>query len=163
MGWVDEERLSMQARRILGHAPKVDADKAKKAFTKRLNKLFTEHKGLHAITWRQYTEFFNDGSPLDFRYPSGYDDQVFLNGQHVYGDSYSVDVDIRFENSENGKAAAVIDGLDTRKFDDLDFEVVSKAIGDINASHLVAMFGNHSQITVYRDGRIDVTEYRDHD
>lgn len=107
-----------------------------------------ETPGLSAIRWRQYTPYFNDGDPCEFRTGDvtlRFEDSPEVAGDYEDGfeDSWSLryNEDPRYTDTLNELARAV----GGREFYDV----------------LIDAFGDHAEVTVTKD-KIDV-EYYEHD
>jgi hypothetical protein len=115
---------------------------AKKLIEPTLKNFMQEHKTVQSIRWRQYTPYFNDGEPCVFSVhelealPVGRDDGE--DWDYIYG------------KAENGYDEADWGGL----------VELSKTLQGMQ-DELEAVFGDHVQVIVTRDG-VEVEEY-EHD
>ena len=110
------------------------------------------HPEVHAIRWTQYTPYFNDGDPCEFRvceptvqlYKAGTTEPDEEEGDDEDGfrDSWSL-------NREGHAALAK------------DLESLHELFGAAEEA-VRGVFGEHSQVTVGRDGEAEIEEY-DHD
>jgi hypothetical protein len=94
--------------------------------------IFDEYPHVESIWWTQYTQYWNDGEPCHFH--------VRTSSLEVICDENSSEDDPWF-NDAYGKAEALLEAFDE---------------GDMEA-----VFGDHVQVNVTRDG-FEVSEY-DHD
>jgi hypothetical protein len=106
----------------------------KDAFSECTKALFEENPTLNSFGWRQYTPYFNDGDECTFSAHIYDPDINEEDGYEIYGENPL--------NNLKKKVCAVL-----QKFDSEDFK---------------EMFGDHSRITVTRDGKISSDSY-DHD
>ena len=126
----------------------------RKEFPSLFKELFEKSKKIESISWTQYTPYFNDGDECIFEVHTDYLD---VNGEDVRKlDWY--DYRIKYEKyhkelTEEGK----VDWAECRIL--LDFK---ELLETIPTEFYEDLFGDHAQVTVYKDGRIEVEEY-DHD
>lgn len=153
-------------------------NESKESFSSISKQLFEKHPILENFSWRQYTPYFNDGDECTFHAQT--DDPKF-NGEDPWdGDLYkklkstnrvATGRQIVYRNG-HGEPFKNFDGTDrmTAEYEDVTNEdydpVIASAYNDLKTflnafddDALKMMFGDHSEITVHRDGRVDVDEY----
>lgn len=105
-----------------------------KFFTKAL---FDRHSSLQSFGWKQYANYYCDGGPCNFYVCS---DNLDINEKRTnYGD--------KFLKPEDRYA----------------YEDACIVIGSLDEEMLKLVFGPEQSITVHRDGRIDNTQFTDHE
>lgn len=114
--------------------------------------LFEAHPVLESFGWTQYTPYFNDGDECVF---GVHQDKPSYNGDDSYdrGDIHET----KYE-SVGGKYTRV----PNEKYDATHgaaFAAVKEFLGQFSADDYRAMFGDHVEITVHRDGNVDVDEH----
>lgn len=114
-------------------AQKELAEKSREVFKEVSQELFETYKKLESFSWTQYTPYFNDGDECIFRV-SEY--SIKLNEIHTEDE---VREDVRGAESD-----------------------VKKLIKAVNKNSMKDIFGDHSEITIHRDGKITVSDY-EHD
>lgn len=97
-----------------------------------LKPLFAANPTIQYVTWTQYTPYFNDGEPCTF-----YSNHSYAG---IFGSR---------------------DVLDESYYEDGDIEdaVLPQAFRDIPDDIMQACFGDHVQIIVSREGKVEVDEY----
>lgn len=105
----------------------------KKVFQEGAQKLFDDLPELESFSWTQYTPYFNDGDPCEFDVHTSWP---------------------RLEFSDTISRVAI----DDRKVK----HFVTKFLDSIDQSYYLDMFGDHVEVTVYRNGNLKIEEY-DHD
>jgi hypothetical protein len=115
-------------------------DIAKKASKALFRDLFDLNPSLQSFSWKQYSPFFNDGDECVFCVHSD-SDEIGINGQ----DRYDYDYEDTF----------------TEEMDELSNQV-SKVLDALPADIMQEAFGNHVQVTMFRDKEPETEEY-DHD
>ncbi len=129
---------------------KADLDAARERFAEELKNqtanifkvFFDLHPDAQAISWMQYTPFFNDGDPCEFSVGRPY--LVLESGEYP----------------EWKIKLAMDDGKIDRDLG-ADFSIISEVL-KTDGDTMQAIFGDHAKITATRDG-ITVEEYEDHD
>jgi hypothetical protein len=134
-------------------------EKMKEAFKNECQEFFAREPRLESFGWRQYTDYFNDGDECTF---SVYADTecLAINGEKVYdveegSDHLAAEVvkEIGWNPSRpNPKYNAATEQL-VREISDTIF-ALKEGLKDA--------FGDHKEITVYRD-RVEVEDYTSHD
>lgn len=117
----------------------------KKDFPALLAPLFEKYPGVKNVRWTQYTPYFNDGDPCEFSTNAGYADLNWDGGEDEEDD----------EETETVKAETV----EVPEGAEDEFQEVLASIDD---SFYKDLFGDHVEVTVSRDGTINVEEY-EHD
>jgi hypothetical protein len=101
-------------------------------------KIFEKYPELESFSWCQYTCYFNDGDELYFSvYADDY--TISINGKN-YGTWYNKDG--AWQNQAQKEISQLIYGVE-----------------DI----LKDLYGDHTEITMYRDGEVSQSEYTNHD
>lgn len=100
------------------------------------DKFFADEPRAQSVKWSQYTPHFNDGDACVFR----------VNEPNAY-DAEAAELQCWSKNYEGFSAPL-------KKFCD--------ALNSLGDDAMLAMFGDHAEITVTREGSIEVEEY-DHD
>lgn len=122
----------------------------KTVFSETVTEVFTQLPSLISFGWTQYTPYFNDGDECTFTANDSYPSMTFLvNGREEkfdtnYGDDYTENP---VTTQEEVTTASEVLRTFFKIFEDED---------------LKDAFGDHCEITVNRDGTIDVEEY-EHD
>ena len=117
----------------------------KKGVKEELTVLFEKFPELEAVRWNQYTPYFNDGDPCEFRVG---DLTYKLAGDDESGDYEDGFQDVWIEDDDQYKAMKEAISGTSDKFNSLE---------DV----LLVAFGDHQQITATRNG-VAVEEY-DHE
>lgn len=143
-----------EAHRKMEEAKKQLREEGKVLFREMCEEIFKKHDHVKAISWRQYTPYFNDGDACTFSVHEAY----------FYGQPSDDDEDGDYDDYD------MLDGcepLNTSGYgkgpkdpaaDDCDeFSSFIESNDDL----LKTMFGDHCQVVVTREG-VDVRDY-DHD
>lgn len=118
-----------------------------------LKPLFEKSKLIESIGWTQYTPYFNDGNSCEF----GVNEVSFINGEDLY-DIEWYDWRVQYE-----KYHAELTKEGNTNFEECKIIEEFKSLLDtIPNDFYEDLFGDHVQVTIHKDGRIDVEEY-DHD
>lgn len=129
----------------------------KEMFNSTSKELFENNPNLTSFAWTQYTPYFNDGDTCEFGVNRDY---FTINRTGESLECWGMD---RWKDPEYKWTPDPKD----YNFDSLD-ELISTATGiqkvlDLfEDDDLLMMFGDHAEITVFRDGDIDIDSY-DHD
>jgi hypothetical protein len=126
-------------------------DNAKNVFGDITKDIFNDNPQLASFSWNQYTPYFNDGETCEF---------------HVNRDYYKINnCDDNVDNwtLNNEKYSKEID-LERLSFDSIDslkkaFKQINDLLSMFENADLQQMFGDHAEITVNRNGEIEVDEY----
>ena len=124
--------------------------RGREVFKEGTEEIFAENPDLVSFRWTQYTPYFNDGEPcyfgvndyLDVKFADGTLLEDWDTSSQKYATEYESDYDGTEEQMSTATAAA---------------ELVSSIPEEV----LEKIFGDHAEVTVYRD-RIEVEEY-EHD
>jgi hypothetical protein len=157
-------------------------------FPSMFTELFAQAPKLKSVSWTQYTPYFNDGDSCEF---SAHTDSLYINGSRYDdddedGDEDAISVnpciyvtlkteeDVRINKEmceKTGrtwylKAGIGKDGLAPNPKYDADVDRVSSEISEVLESipdeFLKDLFGDHSKVTIFANGTIEVDDY-DHD
>lgn len=132
-------------------------DELRKEFPNLLQPLLEQSEIIESISWVQYTPYFNDGDECTF---SSYAADFGFNGK-TYRDNFVTNADFwskeiydytsgRYKKVPNPgyieKEASIIDGL-------------SEILSEIPDDFYKDLFGDHVEITIFKDGRILINSY----
>lgn len=107
-------------------------EQLKQEFPALLKPLFEKYPSVEKIRWAQYTPYFNDGDECVFRANV---EELAINDDEMYeGSDENEDAQIEF----------------------------SSALSAMPDEMMKDVFGDHVEVTVYSDGRIETEEY-EHD
>lgn len=127
-----------------------------KEFPQLLKPLFEQSKRIESIGWTQYTPYFNDGEECLFSVNIVDIDELFINGNRVWD----------LEDEDNWIIATIgYPSVPNPNFDSDEYRIlcqINKILNDIPEDFYKDLFGDHRQVTIYKDGRIQVDEW-DHD
>lgn len=119
---------------------KKDYVKAAKELTKQaFAEYFEKFPGVESLGWRQYAPSFNDGDPCVFRVNT-YDIVIRAVGAEVDGDKDFYDSGHFAYASKEREAAALL-------------------LKSIDSSIMEDMYGDGSEVTVSRNGKVQIDEY----
>lgn len=108
----------------------------KEAFVEVYKPLFEKHSNVESIRWTQYTPYFNDGESCEF----GVNDiELYSSKDGKYHDAWS----LKYYKSDLAELA--------NKFSELHTSIDDKIFSTV--------FDDHVQVTISRDGNIEVEEY----
>jgi hypothetical protein len=124
---------------------------AKKLFVEAAKELFDKYQELDSFGWVQYTPYFNDGDECIFGILSG----TIINDYNTDYDDFMH----RSEKDPNYNRQATPEELEFYKHVE---EPIRTLIIKLPDELMKEVFGDHSQITITRKGRI-ITEDYDHD
>jgi hypothetical protein len=109
----------------------------REVFVELTKPVFEKHPEIEAIRWKQYVPAFNDGDPCVFRVC---DSEVLLKDEDEFYGDYSDCGDSVPEQYEEALGA---------------FDEALEQLEDASER----CFDSNSEITIYRDGRVEVDEY----
>lgn len=135
-----KERMQLFSHEISAKRKEFEND-AKESLSVEFKKLFEENPTLESFSWRQYTDYFNDGDECTFS-AHFYDDELTINGVRGWDDYSGEDKDIIERNRLR--------------------DIISELLHCIPEFILKDIFGDHVEITVDKDG-IKTTSYTNHD
>ena len=146
--------------------------------------LFEKSSRINEVSWTQYTDYFNDGDECRFHV---HIDSAECNGYNPDNDSDNEEgnfisseiyAKITSENLESHKAYCSRNSWSTERsvdefgymnnpnFDEKEskiFEEFKEALSELDQSFFKDLFGDHKDVTIYRDGTIYVSDYTDHE
>lgn len=167
MGIQTERMAALKAQ--MNELKKQYRDASKEAFYDAAKELFEENPAMESFSWHQYTPYFNDGDSCEFGVYAD-DEGIQINGVGYY-DTYDLVEDgfemvtygqgTRWEHTDkriNYKRVEVEEHAAIAPL----FEAVAKFVNTIDEDVLKDMFGDHVEVTVKRDGTVDVEHY-EHD
>lgn len=108
------------------------------AFSQAAAELFKKHPLMESFGWTQYTPYFNDGEECTFSVHSGDPD---INGINGY------DIEDSIENKTEAQALMAAQ------------KDVENLLELMNESTMEDIFGDHTSVTVHRDGHIETDDY----
>lgn len=114
----------------------------KELFSLATTDLFLEHPKLQSFSWTQYTPYWNDGDPCTFRV-------------NAYPDINGVDEDDTYE-------AGAVPGYPTYESMKGVLDDIEELLDALPYEIMESIFGDHTKVTVSRDGKVETEEY-DHD
>lgn len=141
----ERETLSQKIRAMAGV---VFAEEAKK--------LFESQPKLESFSWTQYTPYFNDGESCHFSANTDYITVTDVDGNEdddisAWGINHYATKGVDWQGNPYTPSELELAGVAAceflKEFEDEDF---------------LMMFGDHTRITVYRDGRVETDDY-EHD
>lgn len=123
---------------------------AKTMFTETSKEVFEKFPTLESFGWTQYTPYFNDGETCTFQANTYYPSMSFLTDgvEEKFGSNTGED-----EPDEPKTTEALREKAE---------KAITTFLGIFEDDDLEAMFGDHQQVTVCRDGTVDTEDY-DHD
>lgn len=121
-------------------------EQLKKDFPALLAPLFEKYPGVKNVRWTQYTPYFNDGDPCEFSTNASWAELNYDGGDDEEDDD---------DDSEKVKS----EPIEVPEEAEGEFQEV---LGSIDDSFYKDLFGDHVEVTVLRDGTINVDEY-DHE
>jgi hypothetical protein len=133
----------------IAEAKQVVQNTAKEVFAELASPLFEAHPQLENFSWRQYTPYFNDGEPCEFSANKDAE-SIDINGE----DGYEVSKTSRWDGSKCvDLAPEELHPLHAAQ------EQAAAILAEFDDDTLHDMFGDHAEVTVKRDGTVDVEEY----
>lgn len=138
---------------------KVFVEDLRKEFPTMFKELFDKSEKIQSFGWRQYTPYFNDGDTCEF---SVHCNDPYVNGEYIDECDW-YDWRIKYYLKGDEKYANLL--TENPELDIESYKVVEEFISVINSipeDFLKDLFGDHAQITIYKDGRVEVDEY-EHD
>lgn len=115
-------------------------------FPKILQPLFEKSKLINSIGWTQYTPYFNDGDECTF----SVHEVNQINGESEY--------DVIWTRKEIGDYHSRIPNPDFNQEEYEIYESFCDILSEIPDETYRDLFGDHAEITIHRDGRIEVEE-----
>lgn len=126
------------------------ARQSKEVFALATKELFEKHPILESFSWTQFTPYFNDGDTCTFS--SQHADYLNITWTDGTADDDLCDWDI-LQKEKRGEPITIKDAA---------FRDVFACMDVFDDDDVLALFGDHVQVTISRDG-ISVDEYDDHD
>lgn len=152
----------------------------RKEFPELFKPLMSQLKNIETIGWTQYTPYFNDGEECTF---SAHTDDLMVDDEYEYErddlKSYVYGKLVTEEDKQTNDKLAKLSGRDWYEkkqigeeglvpnpdFNKEDGEIfiqIKSLLQEIPEEFLKDLFGDHSKITINKDGTISVDEY-EHD
>lgn len=111
---------------------------SKSVFKEAVKELFDENPTLESFGWNQYTPYFNDGDTCEFGVNTYSPDINGISGDDItYDEEYSDNEELK--NVQNN-VEAFLEAFD--------------------ATVYMEMYGDHTEITIHRDGTVEENECR---
>lgn len=132
-------------------------------FTDLTKEFFDENPELKSFGWNQYTPYFNDGDTCEF---SANTDYIYINGEHVDDCDWINEKTVTNWGKWNN-TTKVYEGrveIDNDKWNKSLSDITTEIkdfLGHFEDDFFISQFGDHSEITVTREG-IDISDY-EHD
>jgi len=125
---------------------------AKSAFAVFVKELFKEIPDLNVVKWTQYTPYFNDGDTCEFSVNS----PTFSNAKDAsevcsYGEYDGSDENVWCFDSVYGDVPEAVKAK-KKQFENFSNTITSGSLEDV----LYDMFGDHTEVTIVRNGN-DIT------
>lgn len=143
---------------------------AQAAFKEVVKELFEKNTGLGLVTWTQYTPYFNDGEECTFSINEAYfsnatDTEDIEYGEYQGDDDTLWSTDSIVTHLTGGASWDKETTVKVQATGGLNLESIREFMSILNSPEMEdifrAMFGDHVEVTLTRDG-ISVDEY-DHD
>jgi hypothetical protein len=138
---------------------KVFVEDLRKEFPTMFKELFDKSEKIESFSWTQYTPYFNDGDTCEFRVSC---DDPYVNGEYIDECDW-YDWRIHYYLKGDQKYTNLL--TENPELDIETYKVVAEFISVIESipkDFLKDLFGDHAQITIHKDGRVEVDEY-EHD
>lgn len=139
-------------------------EKLKENFHELTKELFDSYPELDSFGWRQYTPYFNDGEPCEFR--SMHDYPTINGNDENYGESEQPEgvLDIVKLGSEEiyDENWKKIENPDYNPYYSEIVKVVKDFLNQFDDDDMEGLFGNHVSIHITSEG-VQVEDYDDHD
>lgn len=133
----DAKKMVDDFNEVMAEMKKNMEGKGREIISALLKPWFEANPTIEAISWTQYTPYFNDGDTCEF-------------SAHIdYPDYRLVDSDPD-------------DEMDDFPYDDKNKKSLVKILSSINEEIYLEAFGDHKRIVVNRDGTVEIEEY-EHD
>lgn len=145
--------------KVFEEKKKALVEELRKEFPALFAELFAQSKRIDSITWRQYTPYFNDGDECTFSVCA---DDPEVNETNLYNTDW-YDWRHRYYTKGDPQYANLL--TDKPTIDIAECQLVdafTDVIESIPEDFMKDLFGDHCQVTIRRDGTIDVNDY-DHD
>lgn len=127
--------------------------KVKNFFIKGMNKVFEMYPEVKSVSWRQYTDYFNDGDECRFRV---YNDDFSVNGYSDYDDEGEEGtINVLHYDWEKGRKYTYHKGEEIKN-------AISGFLEQLDEDDYRTMFGDHVKIIV-RKNEVTTEEYADHE
>lgn len=135
---------------------KVFVEELRKEFPTMFKELFEKSEKIESFGWKQYTPYFNDGDTCEFNVYCDYPD---INGECI-DDCDWYDWKIEYYLRGDEKYANLL--IENPELDVELYKVVEEFISVIESipgEFLKDLFGDHAQVTIHKDGRVEVDHY----
>lgn len=134
---------------------------AKGAFGERAQVLFDAHPEIESFSWAQYTPYYNDGDECVFSARTDRD-SVDVNGESLEDrdedpNDPSPDYDDYKTPEQQKEWSRIYNAWRDRRGGS--HAVVEEFLSQFDDDELKDMFGDHIEVSVYRDGTVETTDY----
>lgn len=127
-------------------------------FTNEVQDLFTKYPDLNSFSWKQYTPYFNDGSMCTFNAHTDDVSVEFLGvptNEDKDDSTYSrFSIEHKRKTGKNWNDTPFVD----HPVNDAALDIIA-FLRQFEGDDLLGFFGDHVQVTVHRDGRVEQDEY----
>lgn len=123
------------------------SSKIKDSFHSIAKELFVIYPDLKSFGWSQYTPYFNDGEPCEFRTNTG---DVTINGFNSW-DSYDED--------EENEMVNILDKAENDPYYQEIVDTIREFLSQFDNDDYYDLFDDHVEVTVTADG-IETQEYQ---
>jgi len=131
------------------------SEQAGQAFKEMAKELFERFPTMESFSWNQYTPYFDDGDECVFRVNSDAE-SISINGL----DGYDVE-QVGYDGKTIYNPGAYPEGM-SKEDSLLVYDAVAEFLNQFDDEILLDLYGNHSTITIHRNGKAEVETY-DHD
>ncbi len=139
---------------------KVLLEELRAEFPKMFTELFNKSKIIESIGWKQYTVYFADGDECTF---SVYQDEIDVNEEYE-DDLEWYDWRIKYYLKGDNQYKNILEKNPNLNIEDYKIlQEFKEVLQSIPKDFYKDLFGDHKQITIYKDGTINVEEYTNHD
>lgn len=113
--------------------------------------ILAESKRIESIGWLQYTPYFNDGDECTF---GVHNDDLYINGENEY--------ELDWLNEKVWTGGKYEKNPDVDQEELIVLKNIKEVLGSIPDDFYKDLFGDHSMVTINKNGTIEVSDY-DHD
>lgn len=113
----------------------------KEVFAGAVAEIFDKYPDVQDFSWRQYTNYFNDGDVCNFHAYTD-SDSIYVNGLKYY------------DHEENPREKGYHIEVSNE---------ISSCLREIGQERLLDIFGDHAEVVCERGGKIIASKYTQHD
>jgi len=128
---------------------------SKSIFSEFCREIFENFESLQSFSWNQYTPYFNDGESCIF---SANTDYIKVNGEYIYDCEWFLEEYVTGFSSSTKEKTVVANPSYDRNLSDAAMRI-QDLLGGLPDSFYEEEFGDHTEITVSREG-IEVEDYQ---